>query len=161
MARVRVKPSKSSAAAPNPLLQAADVFAMRNRGQSWEKIALTLSITPEEAKKTFQEVLRNNVVTNLEEYIEAELSHLYELTENVMPHVLMGSIDHFKIALQLVDARMRLLGASVASGRLGAGEIPPGGHTGTVIELTAGGDEDQYVKAMEAAKQAVDAQKPG
>lgn len=144
----------------DPMLQAADVYALRNRGQSWERIAIALSITPEEAKRIHAEVLRNNVTENLAEYINAELAHLYELTESLSPHLLMGSVEHYKLALQLVEARMKLLGASVVSRGPEGAALPSGGHTGTVIELTAGGDEEDYVAAMQAAHDTVQASKP-
>lgn len=151
---------KTAAATKDPLLQAADVFALRNRGASWERIAISLSITPEEAKSIFQQVLANNVTENLAEYINSELAHLYELTEHLMPHVLMGSTEHVKLALQVVEARMRLLGASVTSRGATGAEMPAGGHTGTVIELVAGGAEEDYVAAMEAAHQTVQNARP-
>ncbi len=159
--RVRATPKVN---AVSPLQQAADIFALRNRGRSWEQIAIALSITPQEAKNTWNDTLANNVVSNLADYVNAELAHLYELTEAVMPHVIGGSPDHYKIALQIVETRMKLLGAAVVSS---GAQMPSGGsggaqegHKGTVIELTAGGGEDSYVDALQKAHETVQQQRP-
>jgi hypothetical protein len=149
-------------APPDPRTLVSEIIALRRRGEPWDVISLQVGLKVSECISLFDEAMNKHLTLQVDDYMRWELDHLQQVSVHLMG---MLSADPPKTAdslAKLAETRMRLMSIGVTAItqnqlNVGINNLAPGGtHVANHLPpvLVAGGDEDEWIEALELAEQA-------